>query len=299
MYHGTQGQYWRNRCGLRACFHRQCRENYAKKRLRIMQEMQEDNNLNYFFTLTLDPKKLGSDKEAWDKIPLIWSKFRKRLSRKYPEIRWFAILEKHTTNNRPHVHGMWDMFVDASWLRQSWEECGGGVQIDLQYVKQGDITTYLNKALNVVKYFGKKNMDIAEYLKPGQRIFWYSANMVKREKHKNCAIGFVGNTKLFGFSGNPLLTFEETCSRINENIDKNHKGDSYYEKRQIWSYVEATFSPILTECSENGKPYLASDRGKQKGYESSSVFAGAKGKNQCLHQETFEWYVEGKAYEHR
>ena len=285
MYHGWEGTYWRNKCCLRGCHNRQCREIYASRRKKQMVEMAEDNGLDHFFTLTLDPKKFNGDKDCWEKISYVWSLFRRRLGRKYPDIKWFAILEKHVKNDRPHIHGLWNMNVDVVWAREAWQECGGGKQIRFEYVEQGDISGYLSKALNISRYFGKHQMDIAEFIKPGQKIFWYSYNLKRRKKVKKAGYGFIRNHKMFGLSGKKLLSDEECSKIINVDISTNHKEDGKYAEKQVWTELETTFSRVLKECAEKCQPNLETNAGRQESKQSNLVFEEKKTANQCTNQE--------------
>lgn len=306
MYSCQSGKFWRSRCGQRSCSCVECRNSYAGKRQAQIQALCEDNGLNRFFTLTVNPRNFKDDMEAWENISYIWSKFRKRLAREYPNCKWVCVLEKHhegegenrddcdeqeEANNRPHIHGFSSEWIDVKWMTTAWEEAGGGSGVKIKWV-WGTPADYVCKELAVSRYCTKDSLDVGDFVKPYQKIFWASQGLVKRPKKKSEGYGFVAK-QIVGLSGKTILAESEICDILNGDIRDKHKGVKGYEERSKWFLMETTFSEISTRRSEKGISYLASYGGRQEESESRETFARSKDEDKCPNQETERKLVFG------
>lgn len=275
-----------------------------------MQALCEDNGLNRFFTLTVNPRNFKDDMEAWEQISYIWSKFRKRLARAYPNAKWVCVLEKHhegegenradcdeqeEANNRPHIHGYVSEWIDKEWLTEAWEASGGGSHSKIKYV-WGTARDYVCKELAIGRYSTKEALDVGDYIKPYQKVLWTSQGLVKRPKKPSAGYGFVAK-QIVGLSGKTILAESEICDIINGDIRYKHKGVKGYEERSKWFLMETTFSEISKRRSEEGVSYLASYGGRQEESESRETFERSKDEDKCPNQEA-KWQLTFGDYDY-
>lgn len=140
-------------CGSRRCHRKECAKIFHWRRVRLLDALVREHGLNYFFTLTLDPK-LHEGECLWDCIPHVWSKFRKRIRRLEHNLKFVAVLEAHK-NGRPHIHGFWNRFISWELVRDHWRDSGAGVGVFLDTVTTSGVADYVSKQLEVAKYVGK------------------------------------------------------------------------------------------------------------------------------------------------
>src|SRR5581483_11913159 len=98
--------------------------------------MAEKLDMHFFMTLTLDPKKLGSDNPefAVRYMRQTFNKFREYLRRKFDEApRYICILEFHKSG-RPHLHVLFDRYLEQHWISETWGALGGGRIVDIRSV---------------------------------------------------------------------------------------------------------------------------------------------------------------------
>ncbi len=284
MQDWEQGTFWRNQCNGRSCHHKECRQAYARKRVKEITDLVNLNGLNRFITLTLDHKKWSSAQEAWEGIAGVWSMFRKRLRRAFKGIKFVCILEKHKESDYPHVHGFLNQFVPSRWISKNWEECGGGIMTDIELVR-GDVTAYVTKQLEVAKYVGKDNVNIGDWVAPRKRVIWKSRGLITPPPKPKRPVRFVRRYMLFGVDGKLTLTQGEVDCILNENI-MALIGETWYgtEKRHTWTNLERT----LTELSIGGfaqrGSYVASNGRRQEGDEKSKGTAPAKAEDKRRNQ---------------
>lgn len=145
--------------------------------MRLITALIKEFGLIRFFTLTLDPDMIPCTQDPWDYIHYPWSKLRKRLKRLYPEFRFVAILEKHKTNNRPHIHGFTNAWISQLDWSIMWNECEGGQIVWIEKVKDGEVSSYVSKELEVAKYVGKDNLVAGYKQSKGHRTLWRSEKM--------------------------------------------------------------------------------------------------------------------------
>ena len=63
----------------------------------------QNNDWQYFITITFDPKKIDSTNQK--SIKYAWKKFRQKLQYYYPDIKILSVIEYHKDNNKLHFHG--------------------------------------------------------------------------------------------------------------------------------------------------------------------------------------------------
>jgi len=121
-------------------------------------------------------RDLTSEK-CWDIIRYVWHKCRTGLKRDYPNFKYVSILEAHK-DGYPHIHGFTNTWIKTEEWSRRFSSCGGGEVAWIEKVKSGDITEYVSKQFNVVKYVGKNQVVTArQHLKPRQRSMWRSKGM--------------------------------------------------------------------------------------------------------------------------
>lgn len=300
-----EGTYTRNRCGSRSCKYKQCREKYAWKRIKEITELVEDNDLNRFLTLTLNPANFPTVKDAWGQIPKIWDKMAKRMRRAFPGIKYVMILEKHKRNDRPHIHGFVNRYIPVQWLWKNWSEVGGGEGGYIENVSSS-VTAYVTKQLHVAKYVGKDNLNVGNWVRPRQRVIWKSRGLVKRDHPNTHTFKFVSGYRLFDEQGKKTLTdfeIDRIIDRVALCIPERSLSDEILERgmkneaQQSWEYVETTFSQIFTPSSENRQQNVASNGGELERPKTGESSPCPKVEDQCDNQEvkrqinqlTFDW----------
>lgn len=156
-YNKKSGEVRRFYCGKRTCKRSECRRIFHWRRVRLVAELCREHRLRYFFTLTLDPKNIkATGADPWLYIPKAWGNFTRIVRRKYPKVKYVAVLEKHKNNDRPHIHGFWNMFLPWEWIRERWEKCHGGKGYYVEEVRTNEsLSEYVGKQLEVHRYIGK------------------------------------------------------------------------------------------------------------------------------------------------
>lgn len=288
MYDKVKLTAWKHRCNGRSCIREECRATYAWKRIKEIADLAEQNKLDRFITLSLDREVFETAADAWKGISKVWLKFRHRLLRKYKGIKFVCVLEKHKKNDYPHIHGLVNRWIDEAWMRKNWDECGGGRHVDIERVT-GDITGYLTKQLNIAKYFGKDNLDVANWVAPRQRVIWKSRGLKRSAVLVKKDIGFLRGYHPFNGEGKLRWTQGELDFVLSYHLGKedfNFMENSYEsEERPIWSYVERSRGKVPEGSLASSGEKLASDRGGQGGTEASEGFERSKEEDQRTDQE--------------
>ena len=75
-----------------------------------------------------------------------WAKMRVYLGRKYPNLKFIAVLELQKATGRAHLHILVSSFIPKEWLKQAWGACGGG-WTDIKFVDVHRISAYMSKYL--------------------------------------------------------------------------------------------------------------------------------------------------------
>lgn len=105
----------------------------------------EENGLNRFLTLTLDPAKIEGNHVRY--LRAVFNKFRVYLLRKYGcSIKYIAILE-FQQSGVPHLHILLDRFIEQRWISAAWSALGGGGIVDIRHVDIHRVSHYLAKYL--------------------------------------------------------------------------------------------------------------------------------------------------------
>lgn len=174
MYHPLQG-HTRWFCGSGKCERLECRNLFWSGRVRLISALIEEQGLCRFFTLTLDRSKVVDD--AWGYIHHPWSKMRKRMTRRFDDFKFVAILESHKDTNWPHIHGFTNAWMLQRTWSTLWDECGGGPVVWVEQVKDKALGEYVSKTLEVAKYVGKTQL-VEGYKKRGKhRSLWRSKGL--------------------------------------------------------------------------------------------------------------------------
>ena len=173
-------------CGSFRCGRDICKKKAYLKRVTEIQNDVTTHSLDRFFTLTLDRTKILDGYNPWEYIAYVWSKFRKRISRIYPDFKYVAVLESHKDRRFPHIHGFTNTYIPYSVYKQNWVECGGGWMVSVCRVDDGEIAEYVSKQLDVVKYVGKQQLDDAYQCKPYRaRTIWRSRGLKASSQEKD------------------------------------------------------------------------------------------------------------------
>lgn len=165
-------------CGSGNCTRPQCRKKFWSARVRLISALIEEYGLIRFFTLTLDPDMIDGD--PWTYIHHPWSKFRKRISRRFPGWRFVAVLERHKHRDVPHIHGFTDIWMhQRDWSTQWHDSCGGSV-VWVEKVDTAAASSYVSKQLEVAKYVGKDQIRAAYKVDKQYHALWRSQDTKAR-----------------------------------------------------------------------------------------------------------------------
>ena len=145
--------------------------------MRLISSLIEKYGLVRFFTLTLNRDIIPEKVDPWDYIHYPWSKFRKRMKRRY-DFKFVAILEGHKNKNYPHIHGFTNVWMKQAEWSEVWSECGGGVYVWVEKVENPiGVTGYVSKTLEVARYVGKEQLLDGYKQKKGHRTLWRSEGL--------------------------------------------------------------------------------------------------------------------------
>lgn len=169
-------------CGNMSCDRERCKKRFWSKRVRLITALIQEHSLDKFFTLTLERDIIPIDRstldrvDAWDYIHTVWSKFRKRMKRRY-DFKFVAVLEGHKIKAFPHIHGFTNVFMwQKSWSK-IWSQCGGGHIVWVSAVDTEGVSEYVNKEIEVAKYVGKEQLAEAYKQKRSHRTLWRSEKL--------------------------------------------------------------------------------------------------------------------------
>lgn len=154
-YHPEKG-YSRWYCGSASCHRSKCHTLFWSRRVRLISALIEEHGLIRFFTLTLDPGMIVGN--PWNYIHSPWVKMRHRLKRRRSDFKFVAVLERHKNRDVPHIHGFTNLWLHQRQWSTLWHESCGGKIVWVEKVKDGDLSAYVSKELNVAKYVGKENL---------------------------------------------------------------------------------------------------------------------------------------------
>jgi len=138
--------YLRADCQKLACDF--CGPKKARKYRLAIADRAGEKNLKRFMTLTLDPKKIPAGQDSISYLRGCFSKFRVYLGRKFEDKKtkpsFIAIVELHKSGIA-HLHVLVGVFIEQSWISESWQAVGGGRIVDIRLVDIHRVSTYLTK----------------------------------------------------------------------------------------------------------------------------------------------------------
>jgi len=140
-----QMNYRRINCGSWTCCY--CGPRRANMARRAIQKVAEDLGLRYFLTLTLDPKKIEHRKFYVPMLRLTFNKFREYLRRKFGTSPSYVCVLEFTQNGVPHLHILFDRYIEQSWISDVWDTLGGGRICFIKRVTVQKVARYLSKYL--------------------------------------------------------------------------------------------------------------------------------------------------------
>jgi hypothetical protein len=142
---GQETQFHRLNCKSWGCSY--CGPRRARRYKHAIRTIAEEQQLQRFVTLTLDPDKIEGDSVVY--LRETFNKLRTYLRRKFRNApNYIAVLEFHQ-NGKPHLHVLIDRFIQQAWLSAAWEAVGGGRIVDIRFVDLHRISHYLAKYLTV------------------------------------------------------------------------------------------------------------------------------------------------------
>lgn len=120
---------------------------------RAIREQAAEHGLDRVLTLTLDPKKLGSEVDPNKYIRDVWCKFRVYLARKLGSTPSYILVLEYQKTGMPHFHILLNRFVAQKWISQAWDTLGGGEICDIKRFDSAHraafyVSKYITKSLN-------------------------------------------------------------------------------------------------------------------------------------------------------
>lgn len=177
LLHEPTGKLIRWFCGSAKCERPECRVKFWSARVRLIQALVDEYDLGKFFTLTLDREMIPHGEDPWEYIHHPWSKFRKRMSRCFDDFKFVAILEGHRNQNYPHIHGFTNIWLSQKAWSAMWSACRGGRVVWIERVETEALSTYVSKALKVVRYVGKEQLLEGYKQRRCHRTLWRSEKL--------------------------------------------------------------------------------------------------------------------------
>lgn len=110
-------------------------------------ETAEKLNLNYFWTLTLPAWLAPEPITAVRRIRKCFNKLREYLKRVYGSALRFICVLEFTERGVPHLHVLFDRYIDHSWMSETWRNLGAGQVVWVKKVTAFRIARYLSKYL--------------------------------------------------------------------------------------------------------------------------------------------------------
>ncbi|HUS20187.1 MAG TPA: hypothetical protein VMZ25_11110 [Terriglobales bacterium] len=121
-----------------------CGRRKAKRYRFAIGETAERLKLNKFLTLTLDPKKITGDPVRY--LNKTFAVFRVYLQKSGYRITYIRVLE-FQKNGTPHLHILMNQGMPFQWIQETWQQCGGGLFVNIKQVDVHRISHYLSKYL--------------------------------------------------------------------------------------------------------------------------------------------------------
>lgn len=257
----TTGKIWPALCRGRACRRRECRELYCRRTIKKLGGIEAMNEFHTMITLTLDQKKYPVPQDAWNDITRLWNNLCRELRRIYGKFPYVWCLEKHPTNEYPHLHIATSRFIPVNTERVSkpgdrhynpkekplselWQSVGGGCIVDARFIENG-ITQYMCKGLSgnevydvISTYVTKDLINVGDYVKKGSRVWGCSRGLKRPEEKKSEEVRFMKSMKVFDENLNLILTDEQIERTIRYETDKASEYTAKMEKKSELTYEE-------------------------------------------------------------
>jgi hypothetical protein len=122
-----------------------CGPRRARTARAAIRRVAEDLGLKYFLTLTLDPSKLEDKKYAVPYLRECFNKFRLYLKRRFGVAPNYICVLEFTQAGIPHLHVLFDRFIDQKWISRTWDSLGGGRIVFIKQVTVRNVARYLSK----------------------------------------------------------------------------------------------------------------------------------------------------------
>lgn len=185
--------------------------------MRLVSALICEYGLTKFFTLTLDRENIPTGQNPWEYIHSPWSKFRKRMNRKYDDFRFVAILEAHKQTAFPHIHGFTNVWMHQKNWSSMWKDVEGGEVVWVEKVEEEGLSEYVSKSIEVAKYVGKEQLLEGYKQKGSFRTLWRSKGLKAKFE----------------------LDKSEGWCIIKEKVYKeNGELSDFYAKKGVWSDVK-------------------------------------------------------------
>ncbi len=140
----NENKYLRLNCNCWDCDY--CAPRKAARYKYSIRREAERLGLRRFLTLTLDPKIAPADSVRY--LKACWAKLRVALQRRYGVApTYICVMEFQKKTKMPHLHVLIDRYVDQAWVKDRWEEVGGGSHVDIRAVDIHRVSRYLSKYL--------------------------------------------------------------------------------------------------------------------------------------------------------
>jgi hypothetical protein len=132
-------------CGGWACSY--CGPRKARTARHAIRTVAAGLGLQYFLTLTLDPKKVPGTKHQIKYLKTTYNKFREYLKRKFGTAPKYITVVELTKKGVPHLHILIDRYIPQAWISNVWSRLGGGHRVWIERVEVRDVARYLSKYL--------------------------------------------------------------------------------------------------------------------------------------------------------
>lgn len=142
-------------------------DGYYEKAMKKLKELHADRGV--FLTLTIDPKRFTSLKQAYDELQKSWNKLLSMLRKRHRRLEFVKIVEFQKSGS-PHLHVLFfniPRLIDANELRAFWDkQYGEGTFVYLKSLHNGSnrviayLLKYMRKYLDspAVEYCGAGGM---------------------------------------------------------------------------------------------------------------------------------------------
>lgn len=226
--------------------------------MRLISALIEEYDLKRFFTLTLRRSIIPKEQDPWEYIHHPWSKFRKRMNRRFASFKFVAVLEAHKNNEYPHIHGFTNVWMHQRNWSTMWSECKGGDIVWVEKVADLQLSEYVSKSLEVARYVGKEQLLDAYKQRKRHRTLWRSENTKAKFE---------------------LNTSSEWCIIQEKVYNENGEMLDYFSKKGVWSgsqakckreNLEGTRSALPEKSTETSVQDMEAEKPKDK-YQKSAV----------------------------